>query len=82
MKERYINPFTDFGFKKIFGEEANKDSLKYYWDLKNVMDTAVEEAVDNTKIEIAKKMLKRNVMIEIIAEDTGLTIEQVQKLAK
>ena len=23
----YINPFTDFGFKKIFGEEANKDLL-------------------------------------------------------
>jgi predicted transposase/invertase (TIGR01784 family) len=25
--EKYINPFTDFGFKKIFGEEANKDLL-------------------------------------------------------
>ncbi len=27
MKEKYINPFTDFGFKKIFGEEINKDLL-------------------------------------------------------
>ncbi|MFW5785554.1 MAG: Rpn family recombination-promoting nuclease/putative transposase [Chitinispirillaceae bacterium] len=27
MKERYLNPFTDFGFKKIFGEEINKDLL-------------------------------------------------------
>ena len=27
MIEKYINPFTDFGFKKIFGEEANKDLL-------------------------------------------------------
>ena len=27
MRERYINPFTDFGFKKIFGEEANTDLL-------------------------------------------------------
>jgi predicted transposase/invertase (TIGR01784 family) len=26
-KERYINPFTDFGFKRLFGEEANKDLL-------------------------------------------------------
>lgn len=25
--ERYINPFTDFGFKKLFGEEANSDLL-------------------------------------------------------
>ena len=27
MKARYINPFTDFGFKKLFGEEVNKDLL-------------------------------------------------------
>ena len=25
--ERYVNPFTDFGFKKLFGEEPNKDLL-------------------------------------------------------
>ena len=24
MRARYLNPFTDFGFKKIFGEEASK----------------------------------------------------------
>ncbi len=24
---KYINPYTDFGFKKLFGEEANKDLL-------------------------------------------------------
>lgn len=27
MEEKYVNPFTDFGFKKIFGEEPNKDLL-------------------------------------------------------
>ncbi|MGD2090492.1 MAG: Rpn family recombination-promoting nuclease/putative transposase [Candidatus Aminicenantes bacterium] len=27
MKARYVNPYTDFGFKKLFGEEANKDLL-------------------------------------------------------
>jgi len=27
MTDRYINIFTDFGFKKIFGEEVNKDLL-------------------------------------------------------
>ena len=26
-KDRYINPFTDFGFKKLFGTELNKDLL-------------------------------------------------------
>jgi predicted transposase/invertase (TIGR01784 family) len=27
IKERYINPFTDFGFKKLFGSEFNKELL-------------------------------------------------------
>jgi len=27
IKEIFINPFTDFGFKKIFGSEPNKDLL-------------------------------------------------------
>jgi predicted transposase/invertase (TIGR01784 family) len=27
LKEKYLNPFTDFGFKKLFGEEPNKDLL-------------------------------------------------------
>ncbi len=26
--EKYINPFTDYGFKKLFGEEPNKDLLR------------------------------------------------------
>ena len=27
LKSKYIDPFTDFGFKKLFGEECNKDLL-------------------------------------------------------
>ncbi len=27
LQEKYINPFTDFGFKKLFGTELNKDLL-------------------------------------------------------
>ena len=26
-REKYINPFTDYGFKRLFGEEPNKDLL-------------------------------------------------------
>ena len=26
-QERYVNPYTDFGFKKLFGTEVNKDLL-------------------------------------------------------
>lgn len=27
FREKYINPFTDYGFKKLFGEEVNKNLL-------------------------------------------------------
>ena len=27
IQDRYINPYTDFGFKKLFGTEMNKDLL-------------------------------------------------------
>jgi predicted transposase/invertase (TIGR01784 family) len=27
FSEKYINPFTDYGFKRLFGEEPNKDLL-------------------------------------------------------
>jgi predicted transposase/invertase (TIGR01784 family) len=27
IRDKYLNPFTDFGFKKLFGEECNKDLL-------------------------------------------------------
>lgn len=27
LRDRYVNPYTDFGFKKLFGTEINKDLL-------------------------------------------------------
>ena len=27
LQDKYINPFTDYGFKKLFGSEPNKDIL-------------------------------------------------------
>ena len=26
MRAKYLNPFTDYGFKKLFGEEASKSA--------------------------------------------------------
>ena len=44
-KFRFINPFTDFGFKKIFGEEYNKDLLI---DFLNSILTLASPIVDVT----------------------------------
>jgi len=53
-----------------------EDSLKYYRDLKNSLDTARFEE----KELIANNLLNSDVQIEVIAQSTGLTIEQIEKL--
>ena len=69
-----------------------EDSLKYYRDLKNSLDTAKEEGViegiekgiakgiEKGKVEVAKNLIKNNVSIEIIMKSTGLTKEQIEQL--
>ena len=56
--------------------EAYVDSLNSYRDFKNSIDTAKAE---NT-IEIAKKLKKDNMPIELIVKYTNLTIEEIKKL--
>jgi len=117
---KYINPYTDFGFKKLFGEEGNKDllidflnqllpahhqiadlnfrnvenladlsaslsaeqraiyeeNLIQYWGMKSALETAVEE----NKIEIAKKLFILGLDDISISQATELTIKQVEKL--
>ena len=83
--EKYINPLTDFGFKKLFGEEVNIDlldenSLKYYRDIKNVVDTAYKEGEIKGMFKVAKKMKMKGFDTEAIIEFTGLTAEEIEKL--
>jgi len=53
-----------------------EDSLKYYRDMKNSIDTARDEKA----IEIAKELLKNGVSVEIISSSTGLTREQIERM--
>ncbi|MCC8120102.1 MAG: Rpn family recombination-promoting nuclease/putative transposase [Bacteroidales bacterium] len=43
-KEKYVNPFTDFGFKRLFGTEANKDILI------NFLNSVIEDEDDIVEI--------------------------------
>jgi len=80
LREKYVNPFTDFGFKKLFGIEPNENVLKYYRDMKNVLDTSFEDGKAKKKVEIAQKALARGYSPEEIAELTGLTIAEIEGL--
>lgn len=65
-------------------KEAYEESLKYYRDLKNVVDTSKEEGIlegkIEGKIEVAIELKKNNVPVEIIMKSTGLSKEQIERL--
>jgi predicted transposase/invertase (TIGR01784 family) len=76
-------------FQKAFGtaelasftaqqRDNYEQSLIQYRDLKSALETAIEE----NKIEIAKSLLATTLSNEEIAKHTGLTVEQVEQLRK
>ena len=78
-------------FQKAFGtaefaamtetqQNAYQQSLIHYSDMKNIIDTAVEDAVENKQIEIAENLIKLGLSGEDIANATGLTIQEVEKV--
>ncbi|MCB0515733.1 MAG: Rpn family recombination-promoting nuclease/putative transposase [Chitinophagales bacterium] len=70
--------------------ENYEDSLKYYRDLKNVVDTSFVEGKAEGKaegkeeraIEIARNILGKGLDISLISELTGLSQEEIEKLKK
>lgn len=57
-----------------------EDSLKYYRDLKNSLDTAREEGIMEGIEKVALNMLNKEMTLEVIAEATGLTMQQLEQL--
>lgn len=99
---------AEYLFKKVFriaelaqlsqeDRQAYEDSLKYYRDLKNSLDTAFEEGKTEGRMEgeqiglqkgeyrkarqTAEKCLQKGMSIEETAELTGLSIEEVRQIA-
>ena len=90
--------YGDNTYKKLFSAEIAKysraereqyeESLKYYRDIKNVIDTAFEDGELKGKIEgkieerteIARVMKSDGLPFDIISKYTGLSIEEIEKL--
>ena len=56
--------------------QSYEDSLKYYRDLKNSLDTAKEEG----KIEVARNAMEEGLSTDVIMKITGLTKEQIEQI--
>lgn len=83
LKERIFEKLFETAEIARFSPEqvlSYEDSLKYYRDLKNSLDTARDEGKIEGKIEVAKNLLKNGVSIDVIIKSTGLTEEQIKNL--
>ncbi|MDP3929002.1 MAG: Rpn family recombination-promoting nuclease/putative transposase [Bacteroidota bacterium] len=69
MKAKYINPFTDFGFKKIFGEEASKPLLIDF--LNSILPQAhqIKELSFNNWEQLGTLELYRKAIFDIYCEN-------------
>lgn len=59
---------------------AYQDSLKYYRDWKNVVDTAIKEGKEEKTLEIAKNLKNAGVDVKTIMKTTNLSREEIKKL--
>jgi len=57
--------------------EAEKKVMR---DRDSVMQTAIENAIEDRMIEIAKGLKADGIPYTIISKNTGLSIEQIEKL--
>jgi len=86
----FLKLFEAAEIAKFTPDEKNKyeESLKYYRDLKNVVDTSFDEGKAEGKvegkeernIEIARQMKSEGEPVEKIVRFTGLTAEEIGRL--
>ena len=60
--------------------EAYEESLKYYRDIKNVVDTSREEGKEERTLEIARELKKNGIPIDMIVKSTGLSKKEIEEL--
>ena len=67
---RFINPFTDFGFKKIFGEEPNKDLLiDFLNELLSDHKQKIKNLTYSKNHRLGRNKLDRSVIFDLNCEN-------------
>ena len=79
--EKYINPFTDFGFKKLFGTEVNKDLLMDFLNELIHCQGQIKEVKYLNSEQLGRSEDDRRAVFDIYCEtETGETfIVEMQK---
>ncbi len=69
MKAKYLNLFTDFGFKKIFGEEANKNLLIDFLNALLPIKSKIKDLTFKNTELLGQTSLDRKVVYDIYCEN-------------
>ena len=83
LREQIFDKLFETAEISRFSQEqmrSYEDSLKYYRDLKNSLDTARDEGELQKAYEVAKKGLLKGISILDISELTGLSVNEIKKL--
>ena len=71
MGGKYINPFTDFGFKRLFGTEMNKDLLiSFLNSLLHNQEEITDITYRNTE-QLGSRMLDRKAIFDVYCQNTA-----------
>lgn len=94
-QERYINPYTDFGFKRLFEQaeigkftpkerQAYEESVKEFRDYYNTMVTAHKngraEGERKKALDVASNLKAMGLSADDISKATGLSPDEVKSL--
>ena len=59
-----------------------EQSLKYYRDMKNVIDTSFDDGKIEKAFEVARNALLENLPVSVIVRLTGLSEEEINALSQ
>ena len=69
MAAKYINPFTDFGFKKLFGEEASKYLLIDFLNQMLPSEHQIESLVFKNNEQLGHASFERKAIYDLYCEN-------------
>ena len=69
MTERYINPHTDFGFKRLFGSEFNKDLLISFLNALFVGEQTVKEVTFLNSEQLGERRDSRRAIFDVYCQN-------------
>lgn len=69
MVERYLNPHTDFGFKRLFGSEFNKELLKSFLNAMFRGEQNVQEVTYLNSEQLGDRVDARRAVFDVYCEN-------------